>query len=212
MAQFPTTLPNADDIAVGQTLAQAGHTVRHNVDRDEIRAIAEKVGVDASSDPNSLDNKVTDLRNDLTDTQADVADVITDVEGMLARVYPVGCIYTTTTSANPATTFGFGTWVAFGAGRVPVGYDASQTEFDTVEETGGEKAVTLTAAQIPAHTHGLAAGEIVGSAGGGSSFSVQGGTSFGFKGNSTTASGGGSGGSHNNLQPYIVVRMWKRTA
>lgn len=59
----------------------------------------------------------------------------------LAQVYPVGCIYTTTTSANPATVFGFGTWAAFGTGRVLVGFDAGQTEFDTVEETGGAKAV-----------------------------------------------------------------------
>lgn len=59
----------------------------------------------------------------------------------LADVYPVGCIYTTIVSTNPATVFGFGTWSAFGAGRVLVGLDSGNTAFDTVEETGGAKTV-----------------------------------------------------------------------
>ncbi len=60
----------------------------------------------------------------------------------LSQVYPVGCIYTSTISTNPATVFGFGTWSAFGAGRIMVGLDANQTEFDVVEETGGAKTVS----------------------------------------------------------------------
>lgn len=53
-------------------------------------------------------------------------------------LYPVGSIYTNATNnTNPATLLGFGTWTAFGAGRVPVGFDATNTLFDTAEETGG---------------------------------------------------------------------------
>lgn len=59
----------------------------------------------------------------------------------LAEVYPVGCIYTSTVSTNPATVFGFGTWAAFGAGRVLVGVDSGDADFDTAEETGGAKTV-----------------------------------------------------------------------
>lgn len=40
-------------------------------------------------------------------------------------------------------------------GRVPVGLDAGQTEFDTLAESGGEKAHTLTAAEMPVHSHGV---------------------------------------------------------
>lgn len=40
-------------------------------------------------------------------------------------------------------------------GRVPVGYDATQTEFDTLAETGGAKTQALTTAQLPSHTHGV---------------------------------------------------------
>jgi len=57
-----------------------------------------------------------------------------------------------TNSANPSTLFG-GTWTAWGSGRVPVGINASETEFNTVEKTGGEKAHVLTTAEMPAHSH-----------------------------------------------------------
>jgi microcystin-dependent protein len=39
------------------------------------------------------------------------------------------------------------------AGRVPVGIDAGQTDFDQMGETGGAKTHTLTTAEIPAHSH-----------------------------------------------------------
>jgi ABC-type Co2+ transport system permease subunit len=60
------------------------------------------------------------------------------VQAALAALYPVGSIYTNATnSTNPGTLLGFGTWTAFGAGRVMVGYDSSNALFDTAEETGG---------------------------------------------------------------------------
>jgi len=87
-------------------------------------------------------------------------------------------------------------------GRVPVGLDSSQSEFDTLGETGGLKEVTLTTAQIPDHTHG---GQIVfGTGSGGSSAVVASGnnpTSQPTTGGVT----GTNGGAHTNLQPYIVV-------
>lgn len=58
-------------------------------------------------------------------------------------------------NTNPGTLFG-GTWTAWGAGRVPVGINTSDTDFSTVEKTGGEKTVTLTTTQMPSHTHSYA--------------------------------------------------------
>ena len=64
---------------------------------------------------------------------------MTDFESKIYNaIYPVGSIYMSVNNVNPSTLFG-GTWVAWGAGRVPVGVDTAQTEFDTVEETGGSK-------------------------------------------------------------------------
>lgn|SRR5574344_68589 len=67
------------------------------------------------------------------------------------RKYYVGKIIMDTMNVNPATYLGFGTWVLWGSGRVPVGVDTSQTEFNTVEKTGGAKTHTHTYS----HTHGV---------------------------------------------------------
>lgn len=123
-----------------------------------------------------------------------------------ADIFPVGSIYMSVVSTNPSSFFG-GTWTAFGAGRTLVGIDAGQTEFDTVEETGGAKTVTLTTGEIPAHAHVIGNIGWAANAGGsvGNRYYPSGGTI-------STNTDGGSGGAHNNLQPYIVVYMWKRTA
>ena len=71
------------------------------------------------------------------------------------HTYPVGSIYTSVVATNPATLLGVGTWAAFGAGKVMIGIDSGDTDFDTVEETGGAKtdSHTLTTSEIPSHTH-----------------------------------------------------------
>jgi microcystin-dependent protein len=68
------------------------------------------------------------------------------------EIYPIGSIYTSVVNTNPSTYFG-GTWTAFASGRTLVGVDTGQTEFDTVEETGGAKTHTLTSGEMPSHTH-----------------------------------------------------------
>ena len=128
----------------------------------------------------------------------------------LAAAYPVGSIYMNASdSTNPATLLGFGTWVAFGAGRVPVGIDSGDTDFDTAEETGGAKTHTLTTSQIPAHTHTYSESSYGPNASGvGAGYYPP--TAVGRQGANSGSTGGGQ--AHNNLQPYIVVHMWKRTA
>lgn len=78
-----------------------------------------------------------------------------DKTAILSIAYPVGAIVSLYVSTSPATLYGFGTWEAHGAGRVPVCISAADTDFDTVGETGGAKAVTLSAVQsgCPAHNH-----------------------------------------------------------
>ena len=66
--------------------------------------------------------------------------------------YPVGSIYMSTSSTNPGSLFG-GTWVAWGSGRVPVGVNTTDTNFNTVEKTGGESTVTLSVYNMPSHYH-----------------------------------------------------------
>ena len=70
-----------------------------------------------------------------------------------SEAFPVGSIFIGAVSTDPATLLGYGSLSGFCAGRVLVGIDAGQTEFDTNGETGGAKTHTLTEAQIPGHNH-----------------------------------------------------------
>ena len=126
-------------------------------------------------------------------------------------LFPVGYIYTNITGTNPNTELGFGTWTAFGAGRVMVGYDSGDTDFDTAEETGGAKTHTLTTAEMPSHSHSIKYRAPTDTTGAGylSTLGQSGSTTnTATPGTNTT----GGGGAHNNVQPYIVVHIWKRTA
>jgi len=126
-------------------------------------------------------------------------------DAILEAIYPVGIVVTLGVSTNPATLFGIGTWTAI-AGKVIVGINAGDAEFDTLNETGGEKTHTLTEAEMPAHTHtydGWPGGAVSGDA-----------YTYGYNHGKTTrnTSSTGSGTAHNNLQPYIVKYVWERTA
>lgn len=127
--------------------------------------------------------------------------------------YPVGAIFTTVTayanSAAVVSAIGGTTWVAFGAGKVLVGLDSGDTDFDTVEETGGAKtdSHTLTIAEMPAHTH------TYGKSTTSEAMSIH--DISGLRGAATTntsSTGGGGAHTHDIVQPYIVVYFWKRTA
>lgn len=129
------------------------------------------------------------------------------MESLLDKTYPIGAIYMSVDSTNPSSLFG-GTWVSWGSGRVPVGVNTSDSSFNTVEKTGGEKSHRLTVNEMPAHTHGTGGNNFwIGS----NDKNIASGKSTGRTTISATASTGGSG-YHNNLQPYITCYMWKRTA
>ena len=153
------------------------------------------------------------------------AAAITSLVGNL--LFPVGSIYTNATNAtNPGTLLGFGTWTAFGAGRVAVGFDAGNVLFDTAEETGGSADAivvshTHTATSTvtdPGHFHNTYNSGSIGNNGGGQALTKQAAQNQSV----TTATTGitvattnsteGSSGTDANYQPYITVYMWKRTA
>jgi hypothetical protein len=136
-------------------------------------------------------------------------------------------------STNPSALLGFGTWEAFGAGRVMVGFNASDTLFDTLEETGGSKdAIAVshthtfsgtTGDDSPDHTH---LSNAVGLVNGTINWVGTGGTPYNNGNNTQTAGAStrhqhpfsgttdstGSSGANANLPPYITVRMWKRVS
>ena len=131
------------------------------------------------------------------------------------QIYPVGSVYMNAlNSANPSTLLGVGTWTVIGAARTFVGYDASDSDFNSSMETGGNKTHTLATANLPAHTHSVDppnTGVSVSISSSGShnhSYTVRGGTPVDAgndaqdnSDNSTGGSGGGTtgdGGSHDH--------------
>ena len=148
------------------------------------------------------------------------------VQAALAAIYPVGSIYTNATNnTNPGTLLGFGTWTAFGAGRVMVGFNGSDPLFDAAEETGGSKDAIVVShthtATDSGHTHTTTA-NVFGTSGtdqvrpgwtarNTADFGPVAATSSTGTASITVASSGSSG-TNANLQPYITVYMWKRTA
>ena len=143
------------------------------------------------------------------------------VQAAIALLYPVGSVYTNASvSTNPGTLLGFGTWTAFGAGRVPVGFDSGNALFDSAEETGGSAdAITVSHTHTatvtdPGHTHTHNAQRIQGGGGisGSGSGEADATINTALTGISVSNSTVGSSGTNANYQPYITVYMWKRTA
>ena len=129
-------------------------------------------------------------------------------QNILDAIYPVGSLYISTASANPSTALG-GTWVSFGQGKVLAGFDDAgtpDTDFDTGGETGGRKDSVL-----PEHTHGVThttvTEKVTGSFDGNSTHSNLNASAS----TETTTTAGVALTGNENLQPYIVVYMWKRT-
>ena len=156
---------------------------------------------------------------------ATTAFVQSAVTAALQAVYPVGSVYiNASSSTNPNTLLGFGTWVEFGAGRVIVGQNASDALFDTLEETGGSKDAivvshthTGTTASNGTHSHTFnvndAGGRFTATGSPGTFAGVTNTTDpAGAHTHTFTTDSSGSSGTNANLPPYIVVKMWKRTA
>ncbi|HEQ2107298.1 TPA: hypothetical protein VKH48_001227 [Streptococcus pyogenes] len=156
-----------------------------------------------------------DARGDLYGDNAIVNDIIIAGKKLRDIFYPVGTIYQSINPDNPSDFIG-GTWERFGNGKVLVGVDEADNDFKTSNKEGGEKSHTLTIAELPKHSHGN--------------------TNFNTGGRPLSASTGwentniglyratdynqenifnqnvGGNQSHNNLQPYVTIYRWRRTA
>jgi hypothetical protein len=141
-----------------------------------------------------------------------------------SEAFPVGAVFLSVISTSPATLLGYGTWSQIAGGRMLVGQTGSDADFDVAEETGGAKTHTLTTAEMPVHTHVQDAHSHLTqryptATGASSGFTIDTSMSGTLANNTlptatTTAvnQNAGSGSAHNNMPPYLVVYMWKRTA
>lgn len=211
-------VPNADTVD-GKHFSDIQDWVNGNANVPSAR-YATKAG-----DADTVDGKHwNDIQNwitaNATVANADNADNADKLEGktasqILQGIYPVGSVYINASkSTNPATLLGFGTWSRYGAGRVLVGFNSGDGDFNSTGKTGGEKRHKLTINEMPSHKHPIKSDDS-GSMSGyqDNALANRGGDSDGDVGwatDSTQAVGGDQ--SHNNLQPYITVHMWVRTS
>ena len=157
-------------------------------------------------DISQLQTETTQLNDDVTKLMGAFTSVTDLTKQLFLLMHRVGDIIFNTSDENPSTIYG-GTWVAWGKGQVPVGVDTSDSDFNTVEKTGGEKEHTLTVDEMPSHKHDF-----------GQQFATTSNLSgsYGYymiAGTQTDViKNTGGNQPHNNLQPYITCYMWKRIA
>lgn len=157
-------------------------------------------------DISQLQTETTQLNNDVTKLMGAFTSVTDLTKQLFLLMHRVGDIIFSTSDENPSTIYG-GTWVAWGKGQVPVGVDTSDSDFNTVEKTGGEKEHTLTVDEMPSHKHDFGQQfAAISNLSGAYGYYMIAGTQTDVIKNT------GGNQPHNNLQPYITCYMWKRTA
>ncbi len=116
---------------------------------------------------------------------------------------------TTQTTVDAVQAVLAGTWERFGQGKVLVGVDPNDSDFNASSKTGGAKTVTLTTDQIPSHHHSTTAAGTRGKA----QAQTSGTSGYAWNADSGSVTGNTGGGkAHQNMPPYITVYMYRRTA
>ena len=128
---------------------------------------------------------------------------------LLDSVYPIGRGFIDFTNTDYSNYLGF-TWERTLVGLTPVGLDTTQTEFNTIGKTGGEKTHQLTIAELPEFKPTALVDTQTGSVTGSSIVYRPVTDGIWYSGDMFQTIGGNQ--PHNNLQPYQVVAYWKRVA
>ena len=148
-----------------------------------------------------------------------------DQKDFIDLIYPVGSIYLSMIETNPSILFGKGNWNLTAPGRVLVGIDSGDTDFNESGKSGGAKTHTLTTAQMPSHTHtqnahnhGVWGSSDTTNTNPPNSFKA--GNAQNYQGTGVnqkpifdtiaTNQNTGGGNAHNNLQPYLTCYIWER--
>lgn len=175
------------------------------------------------------DNTLTVYKGDGSATNLDIIS--------FDQIYPIGAIYMSIVSTNPATLFKIGNWEALPAGRVLLAQGTSTWGVNySAGSTGGEDKHTLTVSESAphnhtgnattsgsTHTHALTMRASHGKSGNGgvprfgdgdiwSDYKTQNLSAAGEHSHAITINNSGGGQAHNNMQPYLSVYMWKRTS
>lgn len=208
-----------------------------------------QVAINCTPDINNQDEKLLvngnskilgelTLLNDSFPDGINIGEIIKEIlDTTFNREHPIGSIFMSVLPDNPSTYLGKGTWVAWGSGRVPIGVDTSQSEFNSVGKTGGNKTVDLSHSHtVNEHKHistcgfdestwyvaqpngtgvsacGNTTTENTGYAVKYTSYTKTSPVRLGYTGTSSPGTNSQLSNSQSILQPYITCYMWKRTA
>lgn len=230
-----TAIAKASEASTSETNAKQSETLAKQY-ADEAKESASGIGnpvssitvQDATLTVSKADGGAEEITVDNVE-HAKVAKTLAGLTELLKKLNPIGKVWTSTDPTNPRDILGFGTWEAMPAGRVLLAQGKS--DWGTTYEagsTGGEATHTNTINEMPSHNHvgstnatGSHTHSIddvkyrAGMIGSDGSARVSGQKQTGSAGNHThtvTINDTGGNQPHNNMQPYISVYMWKRTA
>lgn len=127
---------------------------------------------------------------------------------LLGAAFPINKVEVFFDAEDHSNFLGF-QWERVSQGRIPIGLDDSDTDFNTIGKTGGEKEVTLSINHIPPHNHTVRAN--IQNASGNDVLVIKNNAYYSSAVEMNTSATGG-GQAHNNMPPYIVMAFWKRVA
>lgn len=164
-------------------------------------------------------NENADIANINKVTAGDMNEIKQVVNSLANLFFPIKKVVIFNDNDDHSNYLGF-TWERIASGKMLVGIDSADTDFNTIGKTGGEKEHTLTINEMPAHSHKLQGNTnvvfdesstypyLLASAKRGYAIGDSVVFSEGYTINDTTNTGGGQ--SHNNMPPYQVVALWQR--
>ena len=167
-----------------------------NAVKDEINAVKDETKVEINAVKNETKAEINAVKDEIKRATSHVGQII---------------LSTTLNTADKVKNIYGGNWEAFGAGKVLIGAGSNGGRSFTAGSTGGEYTHTLTINEMPSHTHTVTdryfkrnQGDQLGNTHGdellGNTYTTE----------TTSAAGGGQ--AHNNMQPYVVVYMWRRVS
>lgn len=155
-------------------------------------------------------NENSDIADINKVTAGDMNEIKQVVNSLANLFFPVKKIVMFNDNDDHSNYLGF-TWERIASGKVLIGIDSTDTDFNTIGKTGGEKEHTLTIDEMPAHTHGVPQAH---------PYNIEAATHYTLVRENynnrteynvaTSATGGGQ--AHNNMPPYQVAAFWQRVS
>ena len=146
---------NSDDLVLESDADISGETDGNNGSGDILMTVAGNTKAVVTNSGNfGIGTTSPSSKLDVAGSVRAYAASADDHVARFDQIYPVGSVYiNASNSNNPSTYLGVGTWTRIGEGKVMVGQDGSDADFNQTSDEGGNKTATLNIANLAQHTH-----------------------------------------------------------